>query len=82
MLHITHTIGAPQMTTDTTDITIVLDRTGSMQAIRDDAIAGFNAFLTEQKAHPTPATLTLCSSSPMTPTRSSTTPSASPRSRS
>jgi hypothetical protein len=47
------------MSTDTTQITIILDRTGSMQAIRDDTIGGFNAFLAEQKAHPAPATLTL-----------------------
>lgn len=32
-----------------TDITIVLDRSGSMQSIREDTIGGFNAFLNEQK---------------------------------
>jgi Mg-chelatase subunit ChlD len=32
-----------------TDITIVLDRSGSMQTIREDTIGGFNSFLKEQK---------------------------------
>jgi len=44
---------------DRTHISIVLDRTGSMQSIRQDTIGGFNAFLTEQKAQPNPASLTL-----------------------
>ncbi len=42
-----------------TDITIVLDRSGSMQNIKDDTIGGFNAFLQEQQAVPGQATLTL-----------------------
>jgi Mg-chelatase subunit ChlD len=42
-----------------THITIILDRTGSMESIRDDAIGGFNSFLREQKALPGEATLTL-----------------------
>lgn len=32
-----------------TDITIVLDRSGSMSTIRDDTIGGFNSFLKDQK---------------------------------
>ncbi len=40
-------------------ISIILDRTGSMESIRDDTIGGFNAFLKEQKAQPGTATLTL-----------------------
>lgn len=40
-------------------ITVVLDRTGSMQDIRDDVIGGFNGFLAAQQAEPIPATLTL-----------------------
>ena len=42
-----------------THITVILDRTGSMQSIRDDVIGGFNAFLLEQQALPGKATLTL-----------------------
>lgn len=33
----------------TADITIVLDRSGSMNSIKDDTIGGFNTFLEEQK---------------------------------
>ena len=47
------------MKADTTHITIVLDRTGSMEAIRDDTIGGYNAFLNMQKAERGQATLTL-----------------------
>jgi Mg-chelatase subunit ChlD len=42
-----------------THITIVLDRSGSMQAIRADAIGGFNQFLKDQQALPGMATLSL-----------------------
>lgn len=42
-----------------THITVILDRTGSMVSIRDDTIGGFNAFLSQQKAEPGLATLTL-----------------------
>lgn len=42
-----------------TDITFVLDRSGSMQCIADDTIGGFNKFLEEQKKEPSPATFTL-----------------------
>lgn len=41
------------------DITIVLDRSGSMEAVREDTIGGFNSFLEEQKAVPGDASLTL-----------------------
>ena len=44
---------------DTTDITIILDRSGSMQAIRTDTIGGFNSFLEEQKKLPDKASLSL-----------------------
>lgn len=42
-----------------THISVILDRTGSMESIRDDTIGGFNAFLGEQKAQKGKATLTL-----------------------
>jgi len=42
-----------------THITVILDRTGSMQSIRDDTIGGFNVFLHEQQQQPGRATLTL-----------------------
>ncbi len=37
---------------DETDITVVLDRSGSMASVRDDTIGGFNSFLEEQKSVP------------------------------
>ena len=40
-------------------ITVILDRTGSMESIRDDVIGGFNSFLATQQASPTPGTFTL-----------------------
>ncbi len=42
-----------------THVTMILDRTGSMESIRHDTIGGFNAFLQGQKAAPGTATLTL-----------------------
>lgn len=36
--------------TDQSHITVILDRTGSMDSIRDDVIGGFNAFLAEQQS--------------------------------
>lgn len=45
--------------TKPTDITIILDRSGSMQTTADDAIGGFNAFIAEQKKQPGEAVLTL-----------------------
>jgi hypothetical protein len=47
------------MKNDYTHIVVILDRTGSMDSIRDDTIGGFNAFLSQQKAEPSFATLTL-----------------------
>ena len=46
------------MKQDYTHISVILDRTGSMEVIRDDTIGGFNAFLKEQKQQPGTATLT------------------------
>lgn len=51
-------IGATVMT-DRTHITVLLDRTGSMQDIRADVVGGFNAFVDTHKAAPGEATLTL-----------------------
>jgi hypothetical protein len=47
------------MKNDYTHIAVILDRTGSMESIRDDTIGGFNAFLNAQKAEPGLASLTL-----------------------
>jgi hypothetical protein len=47
------------MRNDYTHLSVILDRTGSMETIRDDTIGGFNAFLNEQKDAPGYATLTL-----------------------
>lgn len=47
------------MKNDYTHIAVILDRTGSMESIRDDTIGGFNAFLNAQKTAPGLATLTL-----------------------
>ena len=44
---------------DLTHITIVMDRSGSMHAVQDDAIGGFNAFVEQQCTLPGRATLTL-----------------------
>lgn len=33
------------MKQDYTHISVILDRSGSMEAIRDDMVGGFNAFL-------------------------------------
>ena len=44
---------------DYVHIAVILDRTGSMESIRDDIIGGFNAFLKQQQAEPGKATLTL-----------------------
>ena len=45
--------------TDQSHITVILDRTGSMDSIRDDVIGGFNAFLAEQQSASTATTFTL-----------------------
>ena len=42
-----------------THLSVILDRTGSMESIRDDTIGGFNTFLEEQKKPGGEATLTL-----------------------
>lgn len=42
-----------------TDITIVLDRSGSMSSVATDTIGGFNRFLDDQKKTPGTASLTL-----------------------
>lgn len=47
------------MRSDLTDITLVIDRSGSMESIRDDAQGGVNAFLAEQAKQPGEALLTL-----------------------
>ncbi len=44
---------------DYVHIAVILDRTGSMESIRDDIIGGFNAFLKKQQAEPGKATMTL-----------------------
>jgi Mg-chelatase subunit ChlD len=47
------------MRKDFTDITIVLDRSGSMESVADDTIGGFNRFLLDQKQAPGDGVLTL-----------------------
>jgi uncharacterized protein YegL len=42
-----------------TEIIVVMDKSGSMQTIRDDAMGAFNTFLDEQKKLPGKAQLTL-----------------------
>ncbi len=42
-----------------TDISIVLDRSGSMDSVKSDTIGGFNSFLKTQKEIPGDATITL-----------------------
>ena len=44
---------------NSTDIIIVLDRSGSMSPLQADVIGGFNRFLDDQKKVPGDATLTL-----------------------
>ena len=47
------------MRPDLTDITLVVDRSGSMQEIRENAQGGVNAFIRKQAAEPGEALLTL-----------------------
>jgi hypothetical protein len=47
------------MRSDLTDITVVLDRSGSMQSIKDEAEGGLNAFIDEQKKAAGDANFTL-----------------------
>ncbi len=42
-----------------THIYFLLDRSGSMQSIRDDTIGGFNAFIADQRQHPGDCRVTL-----------------------
>src|SRR5688500_13147998 len=42
-----------------TDVTVILDRSGSMEAIASDVIGGFNQFLTDQQRQPGDCRLTL-----------------------
>ena len=47
------------MRTDLTDITMVIDRSGSMESIKSDAEGGINSFIDQQKQEPGEALLTL-----------------------
>ncbi len=47
------------MRSDLTDITLVVDRSGSMANVRDDAEGGINSFITAQVKEPGEALLTL-----------------------
>ena len=47
------------MRTDLTDITMIIDRSGSMESIRADAEGGVNTFVDSQKSEPGEALLTL-----------------------
>jgi len=47
------------MKTDLTDITLVVDRSGSMHRIREDAAGGVNSFIRQQAKEPGDALLTL-----------------------
>jgi hypothetical protein len=47
------------MKTGYTDISIVLDRSGSMESVRSDTIGGFNTFLDDQRESGGEATITL-----------------------
>jgi uncharacterized protein YegL len=40
------------MPSNTTEIIVLLDRSGSMNSIKDDMIGGFNTFIDEQRAVP------------------------------
>jgi len=46
-------------TTATAEIAVIIDRSGSMQAIATDAIGGFNAFVAAQRLVPGAARMTL-----------------------
>jgi hypothetical protein len=47
------------MRADLTDITLVVDRSGSMAEVREDAEGGVNTFIAEQAKEPGEALLTL-----------------------
>jgi len=42
-----------------THLYFLLDRSGSMQSVRDDTVGGFNAFIAEQRHHPGDCRVTL-----------------------
>jgi hypothetical protein len=44
---------------ETTEIICIIDRSGSMESIRSDAIGGFNRFLADEQAPDDPARLTM-----------------------
>lgn len=48
-----------KISSDVTEIVCVVDRSGSMEAIKNDAIGGFNNFLTEQQKLPGNALMTV-----------------------
>jgi hypothetical protein len=48
-----------EMKQDYTDITVLLDRSGSMAAIASDTVGGFNAFVKDQASEPGECRLTL-----------------------
>lgn len=48
------------MRSDYTDISIVLDRSGSMVSVWDDTIGGFNAFIQRQQELPGKCNVSLC----------------------
>ena len=51
---------SPETTnTEAVEIVCIIDRSGSMDSCKDDAIGGFNKFLSDQKALPGNANLTL-----------------------
>jgi hypothetical protein len=50
---------APVVSTEATEIVCVIDRSGSMDSIKEDAIGGFNSFLEEQQGEPGEATMTI-----------------------
>lgn len=45
---------------DKTELVLVVDRSGSMSTIKNDAEGGINSFIEEQKKAPGQATLTMC----------------------
>ena len=47
------------MNPDLTDLTLVVDRSGSMETVRDDAEGDVNAFIKEQTTEPGDVLLTL-----------------------
>ena len=50
---------SPTLPESTVEIACIVDRSGSMQSVRSDAIGGFNAFLQAQREEPGEARLTL-----------------------